>query len=69
MGIGPARACIEQGCFRRILQEFEPDPIQVMIYYSSRHYLPAKTRLFIDYLLQHAQDESNEDLDRMLHKL
>ncbi|OIN11936.1 LysR family transcriptional regulator [Oceanisphaera psychrotolerans] len=69
VGIGPARACIEQGCFRRILQEFEPDPIQVMIYYSSRHYLPAKTRLFIDYLLQHAQDESNEDLDRMLHKL
>ncbi|MFH7565697.1 LysR substrate-binding domain-containing protein [Oceanimonas smirnovii] len=53
VGIGHAQACIEQGCFRRVLRDYEADPIQVMIYYSSRNYLPAKTRVFIDHLMEH----------------
>ncbi|GAA0794566.1 LysR family transcriptional regulator [Marinobacterium sediminicola] len=69
VGIGYAETCIEQGCFRRILKEYEADPIQVMIYYSSRHYLPAKTRLFIDHLLEHVHDEHRIDLDQMIHEL
>ncbi len=69
VGIGHAKSCIEQGCFRRVLRNYEVDPIQVMIYYSSRHYLPAKTRLFIDHMLEHVHDERTIDLDEMIHEL
>lgn len=69
VGIGHAKSCIEQGCFRRILRAYEADPIQIMIYYSSRNYLPAKTRLFIDHMLDHVHDERAVDLDEMIHEL
>ncbi|MBB1488386.1 LysR family transcriptional regulator [Oceanospirillum sediminis] len=42
---------------RRLLPDYAPEPFPVWIYYSSRSYLPAKTRLFIDYLLDNAIDE------------
>ncbi|MGP7732687.1 LysR family transcriptional regulator [Oceanimonas smirnovii] len=69
VGIGHAQACIEQGCFRRVLRDYEADPIQVMIYYSSRNYLPAKTRVFIDHLMEHVHDERTTDLDAIIHEL
>ncbi len=69
VGIGHAMSCIEQGCFRRVLRDYEADPIPIMIYYSSRNYLPAKTRLFIDHLLDHVYDERQVDLDEMVHEL
>lgn len=52
-----------------MLRAYEADPIQVMIYYSSRNYLPAKTRLFIDHLLDHVHDERSNDLDEIVHEL
>ncbi|MBV0932935.1 LysR family transcriptional regulator [Marinobacterium weihaiense] len=69
VGIGYARPCLEQGRLRRVLRDFEAAPIQIMIYYSSRHYLPAKTRLFIDHMLEHVQDEGAIDLEDMIHEL
>jgi len=39
VAIGHARTCIQHGNIRRVLQNYEADPIQVMIYYSSRSYL------------------------------
>lgn len=69
VNIGHARACIEKGHIRRVLRAYEADPIQVMIYYSSRNYLPAKTRLFIDHLLDHVHDERSNDLDEIVHEL
>ncbi|MBV1790617.1 LysR family transcriptional regulator [Marinobacterium sp. D7] len=60
---GCSAQLLHEGCFKRVLQQYEPDPIQALIYYSSRHYLPAKTRLFIDYLMEHANDERTLDLD------
>lgn len=69
VGIGCAKACIEQGHFRRVLKAYEADPLQLMIYYSSRNYLPAKTRLFIDHMLNHVHDERSLDLDEMIHEL
>ncbi|NHI00219.1 MULTISPECIES: LysR family transcriptional regulator [Oceanimonas] len=69
VGIGHAQTCIEQGCFRRVLREYEADPIQVKIYYSSRNYLPAKTRLFIDHMMEHVHDERTADLDAIVHEL
>jgi len=53
---------LQEGCIQRVLQPYEPDPIQALIYYSSRHYLPAKTRLFIDYLMEHAGNAPTIDL-------
>ncbi len=69
VGIGHTRECIEKGYFRRVLQAYEADPIQIMIYYSSRNYLPAKTRLFIDHILDHVYDERSLDLDEVMHDL
>lgn len=69
VGIGHAKSCIEHGCFRRVLRDYEADPIQVKIYYSSRNYLPAKTRLFIDHMMEHVHDERTVDLDEMIHEL
>lgn len=69
VGIGHAKSCIELGCFRRVLRNYEVDPIQIMIYYSSRNYLPAKTRLFIDHMLDHVHDEHRIDLDDMIHEI
>ncbi len=69
VGIGCAQPCIEQGRFRRILKEYEAPPLQVMIYYSSRSYLPAKTRAFIDHMLEHIHDERRVGLDEMIHEL
>ncbi len=62
MGVWYARECIERGCLERLLPEYATDPIHVWIYYSSRSYLPAKTRVFIDYLLEHAHDEMLQGL-------
>ncbi|RVU31008.1 MULTISPECIES: LysR family transcriptional regulator [Neptunomonas] len=69
VSIGHAKNYIEQGCFYRILREYEADPIPVMIYYSSRNYLPAKTRLFIDHMLDHFHDEREINMDDMIHEI
>ncbi|RDE19834.1 LysR family transcriptional regulator [Motiliproteus coralliicola] len=69
IGIGHARNCLQQGCFKRVLEEFEADPLKVRVYYASRSYLPAKTRVFIDYLMQHTQDERSVELEEMIHTL
>ena len=63
VGIEQSSQYIESGCFRRVLKEYEVDPIQVMIYYSSRSYLPAKTRLFIDHLVTNVKETVVSDLD------
>lgn len=36
----------------QVLGSFEQEPTTVWLYYSSRSYLPARTRLLIDYLIQ-----------------
>ncbi|MGB2063705.1 HTH-type transcriptional regulator DmlR [Marinomonas gallaica] len=69
VGVGNYGACLEQGGFRRVLRGYESDPIKVMIYYSSRHYLPAKTRAFIDYMIANVQEKCPLELEEMIHAL
>ena len=69
VGVGNYETCLEQGGFRRILKDYEADPIRVMSYYSSRHYLPAKTRVFIDYMLANVKDQCPHELEDMIHNL
>lgn len=69
ISIGHARTCLQHGCFKRVLEDYEAEPMKVRVYYASRSYLPAKTRVFIDYLLQHAQDERAIELEEMLNTL
>jgi len=57
VGAWYAKECLKEGCLQRLLPSYAPDPITIWIYYSSRSYLPAKTRLFIDYMLEHSIDE------------
>ncbi|WP_010322094.1 LysR family transcriptional regulator [Marinobacterium stanieri] len=69
VGIEHANSCIEKGFFRRVMRDYETDPIQVMIYYSSRSYLPAKTRVFIDHMMQHANNNHEIGLDEIIYEL
>lgn len=69
VGITHYETCLEQGGFKRILKDYEADPIQVMIYYSSRNYLPAKTRAFIDFMLEKIREDKPVDIEEMIHKL
>lgn len=69
IGIEHANSCIEKGLFRRVMRDYETDPIQVMIYYSSRQYLPAKTRVFIDHMLEHARRNQPVVLDELIFEL
>ncbi|KEA63797.1 Transcriptional regulator, LysR family [Marinobacterium lacunae] len=69
IGAGHAQTLKETGNIKRILPAYEPDPIQVLIYYSSRYYLPAKTRLFIDHLMEHAHDDRTLSLDEWTRSL
>ncbi len=69
ISIGHARTCLQHGCFKRVLQEFEAEPLNIRVYYASRSYLPAKSRVFIDYLMKHARDERSIELEEMINTL
>lgn len=57
VGAWYAKECLKEGCLQRLLPGYAPDPVTIWIYYLSRSYLPAKTRLFIDYMLENSIDE------------
>nr|WP_082708810.1 LysR family transcriptional regulator [Marinobacterium profundum] len=51
LGLWHAAADIRSGILVPLLDSFAPPPVPIWIYYSSRNYLPARTRLLIDHLL------------------
>ena len=46
---------LENGSLERVLPEWYVDAGQIYLYFSSQKLLPAKTRAFVDFLVQHAQ--------------
>jgi len=44
-------AALESGRLVRVLEDDESPPLTVWLYYSSRSYLPTRTRLLIDFLM------------------
>lgn len=69
IGIAHAGNCLQHGCLKRVLQDYEVEPLRIMVYYASRSYLPAKTRVFIDYLMEHVQDERAMELEEMINTI
>ena len=63
---GLVAADLEAGTLERILPDYtidDPD-MKVSIVYPGRQYLPAKTRLFIDYALEKLAPQVNAGIDR-----
>jgi DNA-binding transcriptional LysR family regulator len=47
---------IGDGRLIKVLEEYEREPLSLFALYPSRHHVPAKTRMFLDYLLNHFAD-------------
>lgn len=43
---------LSDGRLVRVLERFERDPLTLFALYPSRHFVPMKTRLFVDYLIE-----------------
>ncbi|WP_051215984.1 LysR family transcriptional regulator [Ferrimonas futtsuensis] len=66
IGISPgplfyARELIEQGKLVPILTDYQNKLPPMMIYYPSRKQIPAKSRVFIDYLLEHLGADTHDN--------
>ncbi|MFJ3522521.1 LysR substrate-binding domain-containing protein [Pseudomonas sp. NPDC090203] len=48
---------LEEGSLVRVLPDWHVDAGQISLYFSSQKLLPAKTRVFVDFLVQHARKE------------
>jgi DNA-binding transcriptional LysR family regulator len=44
---------LADGRLVKVLEDYEREPLSLFALYPSRHYLPAKTRRFLEYLLVH----------------
>ena len=44
---------IADGRLVKVLEDYEREPLSLFLLYPSRHYVPAKTRRFLEYLMQH----------------
>lgn len=60
LGRWHAAADIRSGTLVPLLDNFAPPPVPIWIYYSSRSYLPARTRLLIEHLLASFPDHARE---------
>ena len=47
---------IRKGDLKIVLEDYEPLKLQIYAIYPSRHFLPSKTRIFVDFLKKHITD-------------
>jgi DNA-binding transcriptional LysR family regulator len=47
---------VRSGKLRMVLQDYQTLDLDIYVVYSSRHFLPVKIRVFIDYLKEHITD-------------
>ncbi len=53
---------LENGQLVHLLPEWQSEPAPIRLVFPSRKFLPARTRLFIDYLIEFFKTEMNEDV-------
>jgi DNA-binding transcriptional LysR family regulator len=57
---------IRRGVLRPVLEDYETMEVQIYAVYASRRFLPAKIRVFIDYLKEHITDPPYWDYELKL---